>query len=435
MPGQQMFRTNSAGAFWQNPSAISIEGIHRLDLEIAGFMEACQSHRKQRIPAEGMIVERVTGVVRHLWPRATVKKYGSCATGLSLPDGDLDLVICLPKVMQDDIADEPGPLEGRNAIKMTWQQNLAEALRFAEWIDGDTVKTIHTPMPIIKLSTLDPMHLQLDISFKTEQHNGLATNKLVAALRKQHLALTPLLLILKKFLADRGLGYSYSGGLSSYGLLLLVVVYLQNGNPAPAPPPRQHGTRLRSSSHGQFTPDYTISAHLGYLLLGFLNFYGRHFDPAAMGVSLAKGIFPRKSENYLSFASADTESLPGRTSSFHVRESRLGSHLSMRGQAEAASSSVDSHRFDPIFIDDPLCPGNNVGRNCFRIAPIQRAFTDAADILRRALFGHIGQPTSSPLLQKIVRWPSTPVPLQTSSVQQPAVSAATAAVSESPDIE
>ncbi|GBG27748.1 Hypothetical Protein FCC1311_039712 [Hondaea fermentalgiana] len=435
----QMFRTSSAGAFWQGAPPTSMEGIHRLDLEIAGFVEACQTHRKQRLSAEGVIVERVTGVVRHLWPRATVKKYGSCASGLSLPDGDLDLVICLPKVMQDDIADEPGPLEGRNAIKMSWQQNLAEALRFAEWIDGDTVKTILTPVPIIKLTTLAPARVQLDISFQTDQHNGLATVKLVATLRKQHLALTPLLLILKKFLADRGLGYGYAGGLSSYGLLLLVVVYLQNGNPALATPaPRQNGTRIRSSSHGQFSHHAyptTVNAHLGHLLLGFLNFYGRHFDAAAMGVSLAKGIFPRKSENYFTSASSDTESLPGRTSSFHLRE-RLGAPTSSqtRSSVQADASSFDSHRFDPVFIDDPLSPGNNVGRNCFRIASIQRAFMDASDVLRRALFGHAGQPTASPLLQKIVRWPSSSALSPRPKTGQPAAAAsapASAAVASS----
>ena len=33
--------------------------------------------------------------------------------------------------------------------------------------------------------------------------------------------------------------------------------------------------------------------------------------------------------------------------------------------------------FDPLFVDDPLSYGNNVGRNAFRIFQVQRAFSDA----------------------------------------------------------
>ena len=37
----------------------------------------------------------------------------------------------------------------------------------------------------------------------------------------------------------------------------------------------------------------------------------------------------------------------------------------------------DPHKFDPLHIEDPLLTTNNVGRNCFRINYILRAFSDA----------------------------------------------------------
>lgn len=40
------------------------------------------------------------------------------------------------------------------------------------------------------------------------------------------------------------------------------------------------------------------------------------------------------------------------------------------------------YTFDPLFVEDPLSEGNNVGRNAFRIFQVQRAFSDA----HRALF-------------------------------------------------
>ncbi|CAN0377100.1 unnamed protein product, partial [Ectocarpus sp. 8 AP-2014] len=83
-----------------------------------------------------------------------VKPYGSFVTGLSLPWSDLDLVICLPKVRRDAPADTPGALEGRNAIKETWQQELARSLGGERWVDNNSLKIIsHTAVPVIKLTT------------------------------------------------------------------------------------------------------------------------------------------------------------------------------------------------------------------------------------------------------------------------------------------
>jgi len=49
----------------------------------------------------------------------------------------------------------------------------------------------------------------------------------------------------------------------------------------------------------------------------------------------------------------------------------------------------DPHKFDPLYIEDPLRTTNNVGRNCFRIMQIRRAFAAAFTTLTG------GNPTSS----------------------------------------
>jgi hypothetical protein len=41
--------------------------------------------------------------------------------------------------------------------------------------------------------------------------------------------------------------------------------------------------------------------------------------------------------------------------------------------------------FDPLFVEDPLAEGNNVGRNAFRIVQVQRCFSDAHRALSSAL--------------------------------------------------
>ncbi|CAM9985645.1 unnamed protein product, partial [Choristocarpus tenellus] len=54
----------------------------------------------------------------------------------------------------DTPADTPGALEGRNAIKETWQQELARSLGGERWVDNNSLKIIsHTAVPVIKLTT------------------------------------------------------------------------------------------------------------------------------------------------------------------------------------------------------------------------------------------------------------------------------------------
>ena len=71
-----------------------------------------------------------------------------------------------------------------------------------------------------------------------------------------------------------------------------------------------------------------------------------------------------------------------------------------------------SGKFDPIWVEDPLNPGNNVGRNAFRIFQVQRAFSDAHRALVASLewdnsmheFGNDGDmATSYPLLKCLLQ--------------------------------
>jgi len=43
------------------------------------------------------------------------------------------------------------------------------------------------------------------------------------------------------------------------------------------------------------------------------------------------------------------------------------------------------YTFDPVWVEDPLSEGNNVGRNAFRFLQVQRAFSDAHRALVAAL--------------------------------------------------
>ena len=47
--------------------------------------------------------------------------------------------------------------------------------------------------------------------------------------------------------------------------------------------------------------------------------------------------------------------------------------------------SAPRHWFDPLYIEDPLRPSNNVGRNCFRIYAIQQEFSKAHQLIMLCL--------------------------------------------------
>ncbi|CAK7347854.1 unnamed protein product [Dovyalis caffra] len=279
--------------------------------EIDSFCTQVAAANTARKPFINWAVKRVTRSLQVLWPRSRTNIFGSNATGLSLPISDVDLVVCLPPVRNLEPIKEAGILEGRNARSpVSGQSGVGK---------NDSLKTVeNTAIPIIMLvvevptdlitSTAsnvqspkeEPIHLtgehdnhvqsnmvvledsispkcpqlncdsikdvksvRLDISFKSPSHTGLQTTQLVKDLTEQFPAATPLALVLKQFLADRSLDQSYSGGLSSYCLVLLIIRFLQHEHHLGRP----------------------INQNFGSLLMDFLYFFGNVFDPRQMRIS------------------------------------------------------------------------------------------------------------------------------------------------------
>ncbi|XP_068669814.1 uncharacterized protein [Aristolochia californica] len=352
---------------------MSLSLMHNLlHEEIDSFCKQIAVDNLIKKPYITWAVKRVARSLQVLWPRSRINIFGSNATGLALPTSDVDLVVRLPPVRNLEPIKEAGILEGRNGIKETCLQHAARYLANQEWVKNDSLKTIeNTAIPLIMLVVEVPQDLvtssgglsigklsnveldqsglplsnllgtdggsslsgkklkagdvkdwksvRLDISFKSPSHTGLQTTELVRELTEQFPAAVPLALVLKQFLADRSLDRSYSGGLSSYCLVLLITRFLQH---------EHHVCR-------------TINQKLGSLLMDFLYFFGNVFDPRQMRISI-------------------------QGSGIYVNRER-------------------GHSIDPLHIDDPLCPINNVGRNCFRIHQCIKAFADAYTVLENEL--------------------------------------------------
>lgn len=68
--------------------------LHNEILDFVKFIESTPEDLKAR----KKVVKRVKQVVRSCYPEAQVMVFGSCATGLNLPNSDIDVLVYLPEV-------------------------------------------------------------------------------------------------------------------------------------------------------------------------------------------------------------------------------------------------------------------------------------------------------------------------------------------------
>ena len=85
-----------------------------------------------------------------------------------------------------------------------------------------------TNIPIIKLVCNDIFNFHIDISVQCDRHFGLKCVELVKSYLAAYSVLEPIVLALKTLLNNGSLNNPYTGGLSSYGLILMVVSFIQS---------------------------------------------------------------------------------------------------------------------------------------------------------------------------------------------------------------
>lgn len=153
-----------------------------------------------------MLVKKIKRCVRESYPDATVMVFGSCATGLNLPNSDIDLLVYNPEAKELAMLNKLS----NTLVKQIEVQSI-EPLKF-------------TKVPLIKLQE-KKSNINVDISFN--RTNGIYCVKLVKFLQKKYPELRPMILVLKAFLKSRELNETYHGGVGSFLLTMLVTSYLQ----------------------------------------------------------------------------------------------------------------------------------------------------------------------------------------------------------------
>ncbi|XP_028909821.1 terminal nucleotidyltransferase 4A isoform X2 [Ornithorhynchus anatinus] len=279
-----------------------IQGLHEEIIDFYNFMSPC--------PEEGImrreVVKRIETVIKDLWPTADVQIFGSFSTGLYLPTSDIDLVVFGKW--------ERPPL-----------QLLEQALRKHSVAEPKTIKVLDkATVPIIKLTDQET-DVKVDISFNME--TGVKAARFIKDYMKKYSLLPYLILVLKQFLLQRDLNEVFTGGISSYSLILMAISFLQLH-------PRIDARRA--------------DENLGMLLVEFFELYGRNFNYLKTGIRIKNG----------------------------------GAYIA---KEEIMKAMTNGYRPSMLCIEDPLLPGNDVGRSSYGAIQVKQVFDYAYIVLSHAV--------------------------------------------------
>ncbi|XP_070603126.1 terminal nucleotidyltransferase 4A isoform X2 [Erythrolamprus reginae] len=293
----------SLGTPWKNRQYSSgIQGLHEEIVDFYDFMSPCPEEAVMRRE----VVKRIETVIKDLWPTADVQIFGSFSTGLYLPTSDIDLVVF-------GKWDSP-PL-----------QQLEQALRKHSVAEPHSIKVLDkATVPIIKL-TDQATEVKVDISFNVE--TGVKAARLIKDYMKKYSLLPYLILVLKQFLLQRDLNEVFTGGISSYSLILMAISFLQLH-------PRIDARRF--------------DENLGMLLIEFFELYGRNFNYLKTGIRIKNG----------------------------------GAYIA---KEEIMKTMTNGYRPSMLCIEDPLLPGNDVGRSCYGAMQVKQVFDYAYIVLSHAV--------------------------------------------------
>ncbi|XP_051999959.1 terminal nucleotidyltransferase 4A-like [Xyrauchen texanus] len=279
-----------------------INGLHEEIVDFYNFM----SPRPEEEEMRRDVVNRIEAVIKDLWPTAKVHIFGSFSTGLYLPTSDIDLVVFgkweRPPLQQLD-----------QALR---QKNMAEPFSI-KLLDKATV-------PIIKLTDRET-DVKVDISFNVE--TGVKAVRFIKDHLKKYSVLPYLIFVLKQFLLQRDLNEVFTGGISSYSLILMGISFLQLH-------PR---IDCRASN-----------INIGILLIEFFELYGRHFNYLKTGIRVKDG----------------------------------GAYLD---KEEIMKAMENGYGPSMLCIEDPNLPGNDVGRSSYGAMQVKEVFNYAYLILSHAV--------------------------------------------------
>jgi len=222
--------------------------VLRLHEELLDFFQFMK-HTNEDIQARRQWVRTIASAARTMWPQCQIRVFGSFATGLSLPNGDVDVALsdvpCLPSTAMKMLADH---MLERGEV--SWLEIIESA-----------------KVPVVKLRS-QACGLRADVVIN--RPDGVETSKFVREQLREFPQMKPLIVFLKYFLLQRGLHETYTGGMGSYLLCTVVLHFIQS-----------HSSVKNSNSYS--------ATSLGHLIFDFFKYYGQEFRYDSTGIAVADG--------------------------------------------------------------------------------------------------------------------------------------------------
>ena len=219
--------------------------MQSLHVDLLDFLDYNREQIKNNRIVIEKVVEKIKSLVSSFFVDLEVNIFGSYSTNLCLAWSDIDLVITSVNDLIPDI---------------TMLRKLCGLIQMQTW-KKSCLFIEHTSVPLIKIvANENYLNYQVDISIQDSKHLGLKCVELVKLFLKEYEVLEPMIISLKNLLKCAGLNDPYKGGLSSYGLILLIVSFIQ-------------------TQQDQGKPITKDGYNLGRLFMEFLYYYGVHFDP------------------------------------------------------------------------------------------------------------------------------------------------------------
>lgn len=226
-----------------------------LHKEIIDFYEYIKPRAfEKRVRQE--VLDEIDRFVRTTFPDAHVYPFGSFPSGLYLPTGDMDMVLCSDSYMKNYRAKYDTRRTMYRLSDALKQQRLAfqnevEIIAFAKvplvkWVDART-------------------GLKMDLSF--ENTTGLQAIKTFLAWRDQFPVMPVLVTLIKHFLCMRGLNEPVNGGIGGFTVTCLVTSMLQ---------------LMPQIQSGSMDPNHNV----GDLLMHFFDLYGNKFNYRTTAICL-----------------------------------------------------------------------------------------------------------------------------------------------------
>ncbi|KIY51968.1 Nucleotidyltransferase [Fistulina hepatica ATCC 64428] len=237
----------------------------KLHHEIEAYMKYLQPDSHETA-TRAQAFQRVKDCVKSLFNQSAINTFGSSATGLSSPTGDIDIVISTP-------------YELKPHVRKKLLFDISQRLRYHN-IANEVLVNHWARIPIVTFTTVPELG-SFSVDIGINNNDGLSAVKVVKYYLDTMPALKPLVLVVKGLLSRHGLNDASKGGLGSYGIIWMCVSLLQR-NPGGQP-------------DSYFThPSDTES--LGYLVVDFMKHYGLEFDFTEDFISVSSGQILKKSQ-------------------------------------------------------------------------------------------------------------------------------------------